>query len=112
MGPLQKAIEKCIQYRIPVVLVFFFLQFVWFFQKESFVELGSMGILGWISLTSLFLFWLLVLIDMARTKIFNRTFWLISMFIFPWLAPAVYLFQRKKIKHQKSPKFRTGQSRS
>ncbi len=111
MDLLQKTIESFIRYRIPVVLVFFLLQFVWFFENESLVELESTGIIGWISLIALFFFWLLVLIDMALTKIFNRTFWLISMFVFPWLAPAVYLFQRKKLKHLKCSKFKTDQNR-
>ncbi|WP_156877185.1 PLDc N-terminal domain-containing protein [Salinimicrobium terrae] len=27
----------------------------------------------------------------------NKTFWLISMLLVPWLAPIIYLFQRKKL---------------
>lgn len=41
--------------------------------------------------------WIVVISDMARSKIYNKTFWIMSMFIFAPIAVIVYLIQRNKL---------------
>ncbi len=41
--------------------------------------------------------WVIVLSDMAKNKIYNKGFWLMTMFILPWLVPIVYMIQRNKL---------------
>ena len=41
--------------------------------------------------------WIIILSDMVKNKIYNKTFWIISMFIIPTLAAVFYLVQRKKL---------------
>ena len=94
-----------IKYRIAVIILFFLFQFTWMSSKSSLLALEEMGLLGWFSLLFLLFFWLFLLLDMIRMEIYNKTFWLFSMLIFPWLAPAVYLFQRKKLNHLQTSVF-------
>ncbi|HER40851.1 MAG TPA: hypothetical protein ENO10_06485 [Salinimicrobium catena] len=86
-----------VKYRVAVIILFYLFQFTWLDTKSSLLALEEMGLLAWLSLTFLLCFWFTLLFDMIRTPINNKTFWLFSMLIFPWLAPAVYLFQRKKL---------------
>ncbi|MFD2517875.1 PLDc N-terminal domain-containing protein [Salinimicrobium flavum] len=95
-----------IRYRIPLIILFFLFQFLWLSGNNSLLHLESLKIPGWISLLFLSSFWIIVLTDMIRTEIYNKTFWLFSMLIFPWLAPAIYLFLRKKLKHLQTSFFR------
>ena len=41
--------------------------------------------------------WLIILIDMVRNKINNKTLWIMSMFIIPSLAQIYYMIQRDKL---------------
>ncbi len=41
--------------------------------------------------------WVIVLSDMAKNKIYNKTFWIMSMFIMPGIAQVFYLIQRDKL---------------
>ncbi len=41
--------------------------------------------------------WIIVISDIVRRPIYNRSFWLLSMFILPTIAPLVYLIQRNKL---------------
>ena len=41
--------------------------------------------------------WVIVLSDMFKNKIYNKTFWIFSMFIIPSIATVFYLFQRNKL---------------
>jgi membrane protease YdiL (CAAX protease family) len=86
-----------IKYRIPVAIGFFVCQFVWMLGNYSLFELDNLNFAAGLSLLFLVSFWMFLLTDMMRKKIFNKTFWLISMLVMPYLAPAVYLFQRKKL---------------
>lgn len=86
-----------IKYRIPVSIFFFICQFIWMAGENSLVELDSISVTSGLCLLILVGFWIILLSDMIKMKILNKTFWLISMFVMPWLAPAVYLFQRKKL---------------
>ena len=45
----------------------------------------------------LLLIWAIVLSDIIENKIYNKTFWLMSMFIIPPIALIVYLIRRKKL---------------
>ncbi|WP_159023737.1 hypothetical protein [Formosa sp. L2A11] len=54
-------------------------------------------ILFTVGLILLFSTWLIVISDMTKNKIYNKIFWLISMFIFPTISPLIYLIQRNKL---------------
>ena len=41
--------------------------------------------------------WIIILSDIVKKPIYNRTFWLQSMFILAPVAPLVYLTQRSKL---------------
>lgn len=44
--------------------------------------------------------WIIVISDMAKNKLYNKTFWLMSMFILPTISPLIYIIRRNKlIKH-------------
>lgn len=45
----------------------------------------------------LFSIWVIVLSDMFNNKIYNKAFWIISMFIIPIIASVFYLIQRKRL---------------
>lgn len=47
-----------------------------------------------IGLMLFFSTWIIVLSDMVKNKIYNRTFWILTMFIMPTFAPIFYLIQR------------------
>jgi len=54
----------------------------------------------WPLLVGRFLFiatWIVVISDMARSKIYNKTFWIMSMFIFIPITVLVYLFHRDRL---------------
>lgn len=56
-------------------------------------------------LVLLFVFWFLLLGDMLRSKIKDKMFWVVSMFLMPFLAPVIYLFQKKRLLAIKMNKF-------
>ena len=41
--------------------------------------------------------WIIILSDMVKNKIYNKTFWILTMFIIPSIATIFYLTQRKKL---------------
>ncbi len=41
--------------------------------------------------------WIVVISNLAKSKIYNKTFWIMSMFIFMPIAVIVYLFQRDRL---------------
>ena len=41
--------------------------------------------------------WIIILSDMSRNKIYNRPFWILTMFITPWIAMIVYMIQRNRL---------------
>jgi hypothetical protein len=89
-------LEHVIKHRILLVILFFICQVVWMFSNYSILDLAELPIPVATSLFFLMSFWILLLLDMIKNNIFNKTFWIISMFVMPWLAPAFYLFQRKR----------------
>jgi len=38
--------------------------------------------------------WIIVISDMTKNKIYNRAFWIMSMFILPSVTPIIYLLRR------------------
>ena len=98
-------IDLLVKLRFPVTLIFFGCQFLWFRLGANLMDWDSLSFPAIMSFTFLTGFWLLILLDMINSKIFNKTFRLISMLILPNLAPVVYLFQRKKLKHIRSSVF-------
>jgi hypothetical protein len=49
------------------------------------------------SISAFFITWFIVVIDMKRNEIFNKVFWLLSMFIIPHISSILYVIQREKI---------------
>jgi hypothetical protein len=41
--------------------------------------------------------WLVIFFEIIRKDIYNRTFWLVSMFILPTVSPVVYMIRREKL---------------
>lgn len=41
--------------------------------------------------------WIIVFSDMVKNNIYNKTFWILSMFIMPFIAVLFYLIQRNKL---------------
>lgn len=99
-------IEKLTRYKITVTIIFFGLLFILLFSRASFTRMEDAGFEAWASLILLLLFWLVVFIDVVRANIYNKTFWVISMIVLPFIAPVFYLFQRKKLLHLKENKFK------
>jgi hypothetical protein len=50
-----------------------------------------------ISLVLFFTVWVIVLSDMAKQKIYNKTFWVLCLFILPTITPLFYLLLRRKL---------------
>jgi uncharacterized membrane protein len=50
-----------------------------------------------IGLTSMFFVQIIIIFDIYNNKITNKFFWILSMFIFPGIAPIIYLIRREKI---------------
>ena len=98
-------IDFLVKFKIPVSIIFFGCQFIWFKSGANLLEIGSLNLLAVMSVIFLTGFWLLLLFDMINSKMYNKSFWLISMLIMSNLAPAVYLFQRKKLQHIRSSVF-------
>lgn len=101
-------IHHLIKYRLPVSIIFFLLYFFLLSQSESLFSLDA-GLPSLLALGVLLAFWAILLYDMIRTRIYQKTFWILSMFLFSWLAPAIYLFQRKTLGHIKTNKFARSQ---
>ena len=50
-----------------------------------------------VSLMLFFTTWVIVLNDMLKYKIYNKTYWVFMMFIMPTIAAIFYLFQRNRL---------------
>lgn len=46
-----------------------------------------------------FVVWLVLVVEILTTKIYNQKFWLISMFILPPITVIFYMIQRQRLKH-------------
>src|SRR5690625_1482070 len=43
--------------------------------------------------------WVILMSDMVKNQIYKKSFWILSMFILPTIAPIFYLIQRKRLIH-------------
>jgi hypothetical protein len=50
-----------------------------------------------VGLMLLFSTWIIIISDMVKNKIYNKTFWIITMFIMPTIATIFYLIQRNRL---------------
>ena len=50
-----------------------------------------------IGLMLFFSTWVIILSDMVKNKIYNKTFWILTMFIMPTIATIFYMIQRNKL---------------
>ncbi|MAN27813.1 MULTISPECIES: hypothetical protein [Mesonia] len=41
--------------------------------------------------------WVIIMADMLQQELINKGFWILSMFILPWLIPLLYLYRRNKL---------------
>lgn len=41
--------------------------------------------------------WIIVLSDIVKSKIYNKAFWVLTMFIFPSIAPIFYMVRRNRL---------------
>jgi bacteriorhodopsin len=48
----------------------------------------------------LLLNWILIFGDIIKNRIYNKTFWIISMIVFPTISPIIYLLRRNRLLHQ------------
>lgn len=51
-----------------------------------------------IGLMLFFSTWVIILSDMLKHKIYNKTFWIMTMFIMPSIATIFYMIQRNKLR--------------
>jgi len=41
--------------------------------------------------------WIIIFNDMVKNKIYNKKFWILTLFIMPHISSVFYLFQRNKL---------------
>ncbi|HLW15557.1 MAG TPA: hypothetical protein VKX30_08685 [Flavobacteriaceae bacterium] len=81
---------------------------VWLLVVGSilFISLGALAkVLHWefatiyvlTGLVFTFSSWVILLSDMVKRDIYNKTFWIISMFLMPSIASIFYLIQRNRL---------------
>lgn len=63
----------------------------------EYVTLDSSGNFSIAGSILLILTWLVILIDMIKTKLFNKIFWIIFMFVLAPITPLFYMLQRNKL---------------
>lgn len=73
----------------------FLITFVGVFAKWQHWEFAQ--VLLTIALILFFTSWVVIISDIEKQKIHKKTFWLLSMFILPTIAPIFYLIRRKNI---------------
>ncbi len=49
-----------------------------------------------VGLIVFFTTWIIVVSDMVKNKVYNKTFWIFTMFVIPTIAIILYLIQRNK----------------
>lgn len=96
--------KRIIKYRNSVAFVYVILNF-FSYKSGSALFNDDADFLFWLPFILQFSFWVFVLQDMIRTEIYQKTFWIVSMFLLPYFAPLFYLFQRKKLEHIQSNLF-------
>lgn len=90
-------IQLLLKYRIAAAILFFVVLAVFLYSQTTFTRIEDAGLITWISLILLLLFWLIVIIDIFQSDIYRKGLWLFAMFILPYLTPVYYLFQRNRL---------------
>ncbi|MEA1874269.1 MAG: hypothetical protein U9N51_07575 [Bacteroidota bacterium] len=73
-------------------IVFIFLgSFAQIYEMDSAHFFLSAGI------TFFFSSWIVILSDIVKQRIFNKTFWIVTMFIIPSIAMFFYIFMRNRL---------------
>lgn len=67
----------------------------WFIAKRY--ELVFSDFFSGMVLATFTITWFVVLADQIRNKIYNKTFWIISMFIIPHISSLIYLIRRERL---------------
>jgi hypothetical protein len=73
----------------------FLLTIIYVFVKIQHWEFSQ--ILFTVGLMLFFSTWIIIISDMVKNKIYNKTFWIMTMFILPTIATIFYMFQRNKL---------------
>lgn len=42
--------------------------------------------------------WIIIFSDIIKNKVYNKTFWIISMIILPSISPIIYLIRRNRLR--------------
>jgi len=100
-------IEIFVKYRIVIGILFYILWGASFFAQILGFDENASEVMIWSSNTILFIFWLIILIDMIQNKIPNKIFWILFMFLLCFFSPVVYLFRRKNLLHLRDNKFKS-----
>lgn len=100
-------INLFIKYRLLVSLLFYLFMGSAIILDALKISGEPADIINWISRILIFSFWLIILLDMIKQKLFNKTFWILSMFVLPIFAPVVYLFRRKQLAKLRNNRFRS-----
>ena len=98
-------IGSFVKYRVLVSVLFYILWGSDFITNILGLDEDTSTFLNWTAVAILFVFWLIILVDMIMQKFKNKTFWILSMFFVPFFAPVVYLFRRKNLMHLQNNKF-------
>ncbi|MFV8224725.1 PLDc N-terminal domain-containing protein [Christiangramia aquimixticola] len=96
-----------LKYKLLVSILFYLLWGASFFATVLDLGENATEIFVWTCNIILFIFWLIILIDMIQVQIKNKIFWILSMFLLPFFAPVVYLFRRKNLIHLENNKFKS-----
>ncbi|CAM4041416.1 Cardiolipin synthase N-terminal domain-containing protein [Gillisia limnaea] len=91
-------IKKLLQYKIVASVIFFLLWISALLLQAKEIETAINEIFYWFVVLAIVLFWLLILIDIIKSRIYRKIFLVASMFLLPFLAPVFYLFQKKSLK--------------
>ena len=81
---------------------------VWFLVNGNIllVIIGAIGriqlwdygqLLMTIGLMLFFSTWVIILSDMVKNKLYNKTFWIVTMFLVPFFSIILYMIQRNKL---------------
>ena len=63
--------------------------------RSQYLEFSNF-ILGF-GLTLYFATWVIIISDMTKSNIYNKRFWIMSMFIIPGITQVFYLIQRNRL---------------
>lgn len=99
-------IQTFVKYRVLVSIFFYLLWGSDFFANVLNLGEANSDFLNWTARGILFVFWFIILVDMIKQKLKDKSFWILSMFLLSFFAPIVYLFRRKNLIHLENNKFR------